>query len=431
MKTRRRVRLLALPIAAAMVLAACGDDDEDAATDTGATEATSAVTEPAVTEPAATEPAGTEPAGTEPAATEPSGTDPSGTEPTDGAEGVLAGICPEVVTIQTDWNPEAEHGWIYEMVGDDPTIDKDGVLVRGPLVAGGVETGVEIEIRSGGPAIGFQTVTSQLYSDDSILLGYVYTDEGIQNSAEFPTVAVMAGMEKNPQMIMWDPATYPDVETIEDIGEAGILVRYFGGAAYMDYFTQTGILSSDQVDGSYTGTPELFIADEGASAQQGFGSAEPYIYENEVEDWAKPIAYAYINDAGWENYAESIAIKADRLEENRECLTALVPIIQQSTVDYVNDPAETNALILDAVETFDNGWVYTQGVADYAVETMLGDGLISNGPDDTVGNFDMDRVSALIDKAIPVYTSLGQSPQEGLTAEDVVTNEFIDPSIGL
>jgi hypothetical protein len=431
MKTRRSTRLLALPIAAVMVLAACGDDDEDAATDTGATEDTSTPTEPGGTEPAGTEPAGTEPSGTEPAGTEPAGTEPSGTEPSGGAEGVLSGICPDVVTIQTDWNPEAEHGWIYEMVGDEPTIDKDGVLVRGPLVAGGVETGVEIEIRSGGPAIGFQTVTSQLYADDDILLGYVYTDEGIQNSVEFPTVAVMAGMEKNPQMIMWDPETYPDVETIADVGEAGILVRYFGGAAYMDYFTQTGILSSDQVDGSYDGTPALFVADEGASAQQGFGSAEPYIYENEVTDWGKPIAYAYINDAGWENYAESIAIKADRLEENRECLAALVPIIQQSTVDYVSDPAETNALILEAVETFDNGWVYTAGVADYAVETMQADGLLSNGPDDTIGNFDMDRVNELIEKAIPVYTALGQPPKEGLTAEDVVTNEFIDPSIGL
>jgi hypothetical protein len=412
MTTRRRTRLLAVPVAAAIVLAACGDDDDTADTgDTTAPEETSAPEDTAAPEET----------------TAPEDT----TGGTTAADGLLAGVCPEVVTIQTDWNPEAEHGWIYEMVGDDPTIDKDGVRVRGPLVAGGVDTGVEIEIRSGGPAIGFQTVTSQLYSDDSILLGYVYTDEGIQNSAEFPTVAVMAGMEKNPQMIMWDPATYPDVQSIEDIGAAGILVRYFGGAAYMDYFTQTGILSSDQVDGSYTGTPELFIADEGRSAQQGFGSAEPYIYEHEIEDWAKPIAYAYINDAGWENYAESIAIRADRLEEHRDCLAALVPIIQQSAIDYVNDPAETNALIIEAVETFDNGWVYSDGVAQYAVETMLDDGLISNGPDDTLGNFDMDRVNGLIEKAIPVYESLGQAPAEGLTAEDIVTNEFIDPSIGL
>ena len=57
-----------------------------------------------------------------PADTEPAGTEPAGTEPTGGTEGVLSGICPDVVTIQTDWNPEAEHGWIYEMVGDDPVV---------------------------------------------------------------------------------------------------------------------------------------------------------------------------------------------------------------------------------------------------------------------------------------------------------------------
>ena len=43
----------------------------------------------------------------------------------------------------------------------------------------------------------------------------------------------------------------------------------------MDYFTQTGILSPDQVDGSYDGTPAGILADQGPAAQQGFGSAEP------------------------------------------------------------------------------------------------------------------------------------------------------------
>ena len=87
-----------------------------------------------------------------------------------------------------------------------------------------------------------------------------------------------------------------------------------------------------------------------------------------------------------------------------------MPIIQQSTVDYIADPAETNALIIDAVETFDNGWVYSEGVADYAVETMQADGLLGNGPDETVGNFDLDRVTELIEKARPVYAALGQEP---------------------
>ncbi|HEY5873948.1 MAG TPA: hypothetical protein VIT64_01550, partial [Ilumatobacteraceae bacterium] len=173
-----------------------------------------------------------------------------------------------------------------------------------------------------------------------------------------------------------------------------------------------------------------FVADQGESAQQGFGSAEPYIYENEIADWMKPVAYAYINDAGWENYAESIATKPENITEYADCFKLLVPMIQQASIDYLEDPTRTNALILDAVATFDNGWVYSQGVADFGVETIKADGLVANGPDDTVGNFDLDRVNSLIELAIPVYEALGQSPKEGLTAEDIVTNEFIDPSIG-
>ena len=49
---------------------------------------------------------------------------------------------------------------------------------------------------------------------------------------------------------------------------------------------------------------------------------------------------------------------------------------------------------------FDNGWIYSEGVADYAVETMQADGLLGNGPDETVGNFDLDRVNELIETAV-------------------------------
>jgi len=62
---------------------------------------------------------------------------------------------------------------------------------------------------------------------------------------------------------------------------------------------------------------------------------------------------------------------------------------------------------------------------------MADDGLIANGTDGTVGTFDLDRVTELIEKAIPVYEALGQAPAEGLAAEDIVTNEFIDETISL
>ncbi len=62
---------------------------------------------------------------------------------------------------------------------------------------------------------------------------------------------------------------------------------------------------------------------------------------------------------------------------------------------------------------------------------MINDGLISNGPNDTLGDFDLDRVNDLIEICRPVYAALGQEPPADLTADDIVTNEFIDPSIGL
>jgi ABC-type branched-subunit amino acid transport system substrate-binding protein len=74
--TRKWVKVAVPFVTLALVAAACGDDDDDAADSTTA-EGTTADTEPADTEPADTEPADTEPADTEPADTEPAGTEPS------------------------------------------------------------------------------------------------------------------------------------------------------------------------------------------------------------------------------------------------------------------------------------------------------------------------------------------------------------------
>src|SRR3954469_22679163 len=299
--------------------------------------------------------------------------------------------------------PEGEHGFVYQLVGPGYEIDAGKAYVTGPLIdQNGNDTGVKVQIRSGGAAQNFDSVSTIMYNGDSFL-GYIYTDEGIQNSATKPTVAIESGFNKNPQMIMWDPGSYPDVTGIKDLGTKKVKIRYFNGAAYMDYFTSTGILSTDQVDGSYSGDPSLFVADEGKAAQQGFGSAEPYLYEHEIEGWMKPVKYQYINDVGWKNYAESIATKPENIEKYKDCFAELVPIIQQASVDYINDPARTNKIILDAVGQFGEafGWPAPQGRADYAVETIKKDGLVANGPDGVIGKFDVDRVNELIKLAVP------------------------------
>jgi hypothetical protein len=342
----------------------------------------------------------------------------------------LSAECPATVVIQTDWNPEAEQGNLYQLIGPDARIDAGVKSVSGPLFASGEYTGVDVEVRSGGPAIGFQSVTSQQYSDPSITLGYANTDEAVQLSADMPTTAVFAPFEVGPQIIMWDPETYPDVKTIADLGKTDAVVRYFGGATYMDYLTGSGILPLDHVDGGYDGTPASFVAADGADAQQGFATVEPYVYENELGDWAKPVAYQLINDAGYPIYASALAVRTGDLESLSECLTKLVPVIQQATVDYYADPADTNALIVKAVDEFDNGWVYTPGVADYSAATQVELGLVGNGGDDTVGDFDLDRVQKIIDITAPLFEKQGASPAADVAPGTIATNEFIDPAIG-
>ena len=119
----------------------------------------------------------------------------------------LKDVCPATIVVQTDWFPESEYGVYYHMVGPNPKVDTNKKLVNGPLVAEGQDTGVRIEVRSGGPATGFELVSAQMYKDKSITLGQVNTDEAVRFSGKQPTLAVAAPMEISPFMIMWDPAT--------------------------------------------------------------------------------------------------------------------------------------------------------------------------------------------------------------------------------
>lgn len=346
-----------------------------------------------------------------------------------GSVDLAAAGCPADIKIQTDWNPEAEHGHLYELVGDGYTIDDSIKSVTGPLLAGGGYTGVDVTILAGGPATGFTQPNAQMYDDDSIFMAYVGTDESIAHASDLPTVGVFAPLEKDPQMIMWDPETLPDVTSIADLGSEGTTIRVFPGGTYVDYFVGAGILQADQVDATYDGSPAVFVSEGGAVAQQGFASAEPYIYKNEITEWGKPVEYELINDAGYPKYAAVLSLKPEAVTEYADCLTELVPVLQQAEIDFFASPDATNELILELIDAYDTGWLYSQEVADFSVETMKRE-LVGNGPDDILGNLDSARVQELFDIVTPIYAEQGFEVPEDLTAEDLYTNEFIDESIG-
>jgi hypothetical protein len=351
-----------------------------------------------------------------------------------GATVNLKGVCPATVVVQTDWNPEADHGHLYEMLGPNPTINADKKSVTGDLYAGGKPTGVKLEIRSGGPAIGYQTVSSELYQDKSITLGYISTDEAVQFASKLPTTAVFAENDISPQIVMWDPKTYPKVKTIKELGSAlkddGGVVRYFQGAAYMDYLTGSGILPKSVTDGSYDGTPAKFVTAKGKDAQQGFATAEPYIYQHEVEAWDKPVAYQLVNDTGYPIYPEAMSVRTGDLKSLTPCLTKLVPVMQQADVNFINNPTATNDLIDQLVTAYNNGWTYDANVGKFAVSQMKKLKIASNGDNGYVGDMDAARIQKVITLDTPIYNSSGGSVAADLKADSLFTNQFLDKKIG-
>ncbi len=344
----------------------------------------------------------------------------------------LSEVCPSTVSIQTDWFPEAEHGQLYELLGPDPDIDSDGKKVTAPLFDGdNGYTGVDVQILAGGPAIGNQAVTSQLYQNPSIYLGLVDSDQSVQQSGEMPTTGVLSTFEKAAAAIMWDPDTYPEVKTIADLKDAGADVLYFQGATYMDYLTGAGILSESQVDSSFDGSPSSFVAAGGKKAQEAFVTSNVYSYEHQVDGWMKPVNYQLIHDAGYTAYKSVVATKSGDLEDKSECLEQLVPVMQRGIVDYMASPEETNQLIVDINDAYNGGWVYNTDIAANAAEQFSALDLVKNGPDGTIGSFEDSRLQTVIDQTSPIFAGQGLTVKEDLSPVDIATNEFLDPAVSL
>src|SRR5579859_6127707 len=337
----------------------------------------------------------------------------------------LKGVCPDNVVMQTNWWPEPDHGLMYQLIGPNGKIDTDKNTYSGPLGT----TGVNLEVRAGGPAIGFQTVTAQEYQDDTILLGMSGTDEQIGASADQPTVAVLAWYDKNPQIFFWGNPDW-NFTSVSDIKASGATVLTFSDPAWLDLLVNRGALDKAQVDTSYAGDPSRFVAADGKIVSQGFVTAEPYIYENEVNGWKKPVKFLLL-DKEVPIYQDTLVIRADKLEPNRACLQKLIPLLQRAAIDYVKNPGPINAMIVDYTTRIKGGTQVSPAAAADAVQKMLSLGIVANGTDGVYGSYDTARVQSLITDYAPVFAAKGKAPKAGLKPSDLFTNEFLDKSIKL
>ena len=343
--------------------------------------------------------------------------------------GPLAGVCPDVVIVQTDWEPEAEHGGLYALVGDGAQVNAGARSVRGPLIDpapdGPVDTGVDLEVRSGGSAIGYVPVESLLYSDPSVLLGMVRLSEAVTSWDATPTTAVLAMFDTSPLAVYWDPETHPGVDSVADLAAAGVPLFTGRPSPFVDWLVATGVVNPDLVDLSDAPKPATFVAAGGAVAEVGFVTAEPYLYEFEVPQWGRPVRSELVADLGFPDYFQNLAVRTADITGEQACLEALVPVLQRGLAAYLADPDATNDLIVSLVEDYATGWVYTAGAADYASREMAARNLVAAPGDTLLGGFDPLRVTELIDVVTDVSGVAAPPPSAG----DLATNAFLDPGV--
>jgi len=335
----------------------------------------------------------------------------------------LVDICPSKIVVQTDWFPESEHGGMYELMGADYAASKDTGAVVGSLTFHGIDTGVDLEIRAGGPFLQIPVVT-QMYQDDAIMLGFVGTDVAIKTYKDTPTLAVFTALNKYPQVILWDAKKHPDAKTIADIAKEVSTIYIYGDQSFMRYFISTGDVNKDQIDTNYQGN--LLLATEDA-AHQGFATSEPYKY-SVLDSGAITTGYQFIHDAGWTGYLQSLAIRKDRLEEFTPCLAKVVPMMQQAQLDYIAASERANAIIIATTKVYDSWWTQSEGDTSNGAKTQKEFDIIGNGDTPTFGDLEVSRVADFIAKAIPIFREQGLDVAD-VTPTDITTNQFIDPSI--
>jgi ABC-type molybdate transport system substrate-binding protein len=337
--------------------------------------------------------------------------------------------CGSSIVIQLQWQPQSDMGALFQLLGPDYKVDPKTKSVTGTLVTDGKDTGVKLTLRAGGSAIGFQSVASQMYVDDTIDFGLVHADQMIAASGEHPVVGVTPLLTHTPAILTWNPDKYGKDFSLKELASTDATVVVSPEQAFPAWLVAKGYARKDQIDTSYDGNPSRFIADP-TIVQQGFGNSEPYTYEHDTPAWDKPVGYQLLKDVGYNSYASNLSVRADKLTEKAPCLKRLVPLVQQAGVDYLTDPKPTNKVIVDVIAADSTFFPYSIGEATYSAKFLTEHGLIEN-EDGFLGGYDAARTKEFVGEVAPIIRAQGNDVPADLSADKLFTNQFVDESIKL
>jgi hypothetical protein len=408
MQSRSTRSLLGALLVGALFLAACGDDDTSTeASDTTAAGGTATTVAPGGP-----------------------GAVAAANYTTD-----LSADCPSKLVAQISWLAEPEFAAVFQLIGGGGEMAQNSYT--GPLGS----TGIDLQILDGGPGVGFVPIPTSLHAGNLVAgvtpdIGLYGMGDSIAQSGKFPTTAVLHTFQKDPQNLVFDGDEY-SIASLDDLVAATqdgaqiyVTGKYIG---YVQYLLGKGVPDGAFIEG-FAGDYDRFITAGGSLINQGYSTDTNFRLEEEFTEYGKAVDDIYIADLGYDAYPISVFVATPRLGELSPCLEKLVPLMQQAMVDYVADPTEVNELL---AEYNDEGYgaTFWQTSVEHnqaSHDVMLSDDLVSNGEDGTLGNDEVGKTEALIELLLPILEAQNSDTHDpGVTADDVFTDKFIDPSIGL
>jgi NitT/TauT family transport system substrate-binding protein len=227
----------------------------------------------------------------------------------------------EKITFLSSWKAQAEHGGYYQAVAK-------GYFKK---------YGLDVTIREGGPGVD----SGQLIAAGAVDFAMGSNNDIALNlqKAGADVVAVMAGMQKIPQILMTHPGN--GITKIEDMKGKPILMSTSAITTYWVFLKAKYGFDDSQIR-KYTFNIAPFLVDKSA-IQQGYLSSEPYFVKREAG--FEPTVFL-LADEGYQSYASLTLVPNEWIKNKPAAVKGFVDASIEGWYDYLyGDPAPGNALI--------------------------------------------------------------------------------------
>jgi NitT/TauT family transport system substrate-binding protein len=224
------------------------------------------------------------------------------------------------LTFLTSWRAQSEHGGYYH------------AQAKGYYR----QCGLDLQIRQGGPGVDPKTL---LVTGAVDILMASYSDTVFQLvQAGFPAKAVMAGFQRNPQVLMTHEGN--GIEKLEDMKGKPIMIATGSRTTFWPFLRAKYGFSDSQIR-PYSGQIGPWLADSSA-IQQGLVSNEPFRVRKET---GKSPKVFLLSHGGYQSYGSVIVVPQTLIEGKPQLVQCFVSSSRRGWAEFLADPSAALPLI--------------------------------------------------------------------------------------